>query len=326
MAMKYYDVDKTDMRVSCIGLGCMNFGGHWSGSDDVDKLDARAEEALLAALDAGINFFDHADLYAGGLSEEKFSALWKLRPGIRDKVYVQSKCDIRWEDPVFLDASSEHITSSVEKILSRLKTDYLDVLLLHWPDLLSDPQEIADAFTKLHSSGKVRYFGVSNYTAPQMAMLSTYMEQPLVFNQVNINLMSTAFIDDGLQYGQSITTLPLAGHGTLEYCMQHRIIPQAWGPLMSGGPLSDNPSAANKRLATAITTLAEKHNAPREAIALAWLLRHPARIQPMMGSRTPSRIAAACRAVEVTLDRAEWYTLYREARGLEIFDTPAQDG
>jgi predicted oxidoreductase len=282
-----------------------------------------AVQAIRAALDEGINFFDHADIYCWGKSEEAFAAIWVEVPNLREKIIVQSKCGIvmegaRPESTVGqFDFSYEHITLSVEDSLKRLQTDYLDVLLLHRPDPLVEPEEVARAFDDLHASGKVRYFGVSNHTAGQLRLLKKYLNQPLVANQLELSLLHLHLFDEGVVFNQEA----MHGEGTLEYCRQHHITIQAWGPLKSGAVMTgeaDPPSQAARDVAQLIGELAQAKGVSKEAIALGWLLKHPAKIQPIIGTTKPERIKAACEADQVELTRDEWYRLFIAGRGNQM--------
>jgi predicted oxidoreductase len=314
----------TPLNVSRIAYGCMLIGGSWERATPLTEQNRReALAALRAALECGINFFDHADIYCAGKSEEAFSQLWRESPGLREKIIVQSKCGIRFENdpapglPGRYDFSYEHIVRSVEGSLKRLQTDYLDLLLLHRPDALVEPEEVARAFDDLQTSGKVRYFGVSNHTAAQIAFLQSALDQPLVVNQVELSLLHTHLIDAGIVFNQDDPPALRRNEGTLEYCRQHNITLQAWGPLASGAVLGvgESLSEAARQTAAVVHELARAKQVRPEAIAIAWLLRHPAHIQPIIGTTKPERIRAACEADRVELTREEWYRLFIAGRG-----------
>ena len=322
--MKTIRLGHTPMEVSRIAYGCMGMGGSWDREAPLSEQTRReAVKAIRAALDEGINFFDHADIYCWGKSEEAFAAIWAEAPNLREHIIMQSKCGIvmegaRPESTVGqFDFSCEHITRSVEGSLKRLQTDYLDVLLLHRPDPLVEPEEVARAFDDLQASGKVRYFGVSNHTAGQMRLLKKHLNQPLVANQLELSLLHLHLFDEGVVFNQEA----MHGEGTLEYCRQHHITIQAWGPLKSGAVITgddDPPSQAARDVARTIAEMAQAKGVSREAIALAWLLRHPARIQPIIGTMKPERIKAACEADGVELTRDEWYRLFIAGRGNQM--------
>ena len=296
------------LEVSRIAQGCMRL------SDD----RGQAVTTVRAALDQDINFFDHADIYGRGKREEVFSEIWGDVPGLRDKVILQSKCGIRSAQ---FDFSYEHITQSVEGSLHRLKTDYLDVLLLHRPDALVEPEEVARAFDYLHQAGKVRFFGVSNHTAAQIQLLQTCVEQPLVANQLEFNVIHTHLVNDGIIFNRDDRSMASRSEGTLEFLRMHNITVQAWSPLargaVSGKPVV-NPDARIEATVALVAQLAQEKGVGKEAIVIAWLLRHPARIQPIIGTTNPARIASACQADEVELSRGEWYSLFVAGRGAEL--------
>jgi len=318
--MKTYRISHTDFTVSRIAYGCMKIGGSWGPEPLTQDIKKAAVKAVVAAYEQGITLFDHADIYTRGKSEEAFAEVWPIIP--RDKIIVQSKCGTRFADdpypgaPHRFDFSYEHIVASVEGSLRRLHTDYLDILLLHRPDPLVEPEEVARAFDDLATAGKVRYFGVSNHTAAQMALLRIHTDQPIVINQVQLSLLHHYLISEGVV--ANIAGKPAAlATSTLDFCRAHGILVQAWGPVASGQVLNPPVDAAPHVKATAalVAQMAQEKATTPEAIALAWLLRHPAGIQPIIGTTKPERIIASCRADEVTLTREEWYALFTAGRG-----------
>ena len=320
--MQTYSVPNTDLRWSRLGYGCMQLGGKWDDSPLGQAERTRAAAMLDAALEAGITLFDHADIYTRGKSEAVFGEVLAQRPGLRQQIVLQSKCGIRFgNDPVpgapgRYDFSAEHILRSVEGSLRRLQTDYLDVLLLHRPDPLVEPEEVARAFDALHAAGKVRYFGVSNHNPGQMALLQKHLRQPLVANQLELNLIHAQMIEDGVLVNQNANTYT-GQTGVLDYCRLHGLQVQAWAPV-ANGRLMDPPRGADERTrkaAAAVRQLAEARGTTREAIALAWLLRHPAGIQPIIGTTKPERLRQSVLADAVALSREEWYGLWVAARG-----------
>lgn len=322
--MKTQALGASPLEVTRIAYGCMAIGGTWTSEPASDETRREALSVVEFALDQGINFFDHADIYCRGKSEEVFAQIWAKRPGLRDRILLQSKCGIRFaDDPVAgvphrFDFSYEHIMRSVEGSLKRLQTDYLDVLLLHRPDALVEPEEVAKAFSQLHAQGKVRYFGVSNHTPTQIELLQAYLDQPLVTNQLELNLLHTHLIDEGIVMNQDRPGRPVRGHGTLEYCRLHNITVQAWSPLArgkaTGGKLAPDDRPAQE-VAQLVASLAAEKNVSPEAIVIAWLLRHPAKVQPIIGTTNLDRIRAACQADSIELTREEWYTLFTAGRG-----------
>ena len=277
-------------------------------------MDVRSLEALImTALEGGVDFFDHADFYGNHQSEVRFGEVLAANPSLRDRMIVQSKCGIRTG---FYDSSYEHIVASAENSLRKLHTDHLDALLIHRPDALAEPEEIARAFRDLKESGKVRYFGVSNHTPGQIDLLRRHVRQPLVANQVEISLLHLPLIDEGVVANTTGHAYASAA-GTLDYCRLHDIRVQAWSPLASGklASTSEFSDPAVRDTATLLRQLADAKGVTPEAIQLAWLLRHPAGIQPIVGTTDPVRLVACAAADEVPLSREEWYALFTAARG-----------
>ena len=318
--MKTFQIAGTPLQPSRIAFGCMRLVGPVSLTD---RNRPTAITAIRAALEEGINLFDHADIYGRGRCEEAFSAIWKDNPNLRSQIILESKCGIRLPgDPVptspgRYDFSYEHILKAVEGSLRRLKTDYLDLLLLHRPDALVEPAEVARAFDELQASGKVRFFGVSNHDAAQIELLRRWVKQPFVVNQVELSIAHPHLINEGIVVNQNNPSWPVRGNGTLEYCRLHDITLQAWSPVAGGAILTD--SASNdERVSTVsrlIAAMAWEKGVSREAIAIAWLLRHPAGIQPILGTTKPDRIRASCEADHIELSREEWYRLFSAGRG-----------
>ena len=324
--MKTQFLGVSDLQVTRIAYGCMEIGGTWDKTPLSAETQKSALRSIHEALDQGINFFDHADIYCRGKSEQAFSAIWQEAPSLRQKIILQSKAGIIFggepdpADTTRYDFSYEHILSTVEGSLKRLKTDYLDVLLLHRPDPLVEPEEVARAFDQLHSSGKVRWFGVSNHTAAQMRLLRHYLNQPLVAHQVEFNVIHTHLLDEGINFNQENPKLA-RNEGAIEYCRQHNITLQSWGSLARGvlsGRKSNKPSAKIDAAATLVAEIARQKGVSREAILIAWILRHPAKIQAIIGTTQPERIAAASQADGVDLTREEWNRLYTAGRGEEL--------
>lgn len=300
--MKTINIPHSTLHVSAIALGCMR----------IAKLPTQEAATLLnTALDAGINFFDHADIYGGGKSEEKFAEALGMNPTVREKLLIQSKCGIRQG---FFDFSKEHILAAVDGSLQRLQTDYLDVLLLHRPDALVEPEEVAEAFTRLEESGKVRYFGVSNQNPMQIELLQKFVKQKLLFNQLQLSITNTGMIDAGLNVNMAIDASVNRDGSILDYCRLHEITIQPWSPFQYGffeGVFLDNPKFPE--LNKAIDALAAEKGVTNTTIAIAWLLRHPAHMQPIIGTTNPGRVKESCQAANITLTRQEWYAIYRAA-------------
>jgi predicted oxidoreductase len=297
--------------------GCMALGGDWNDGPIAEADIAHAHAAVEAALDIGIRLFDHADIYRRGKAEAVFGELLKRDAGLRARVRLQSKCGIRFGDasnPGRYDLSADYIEQSVDGILKRLAIEHLDILLLHRPDALMEPAEVARAFGRLKAAGKVGHLGVSNMHAGQMRWLQTALAEPLVANQLEISLAKLDAIDVGTTFNDpQATTRPggVAWAGTLEYAQQHGVQLQAWGSLAQGRFSDPSASAAAK----AVHEVAEAHRTTANAVLLAWLLRHPAGIQPVIGSGNAERIRACGDATRIQLSREEWYRLYVAARG-----------
>lgn len=309
------------LPASRIAYGCMQLSRAWDATPVNAEERRQAQRLVETALAGGITLFDHADIYARGKSEQIFGDVLRASPGLRDRMVLQSKCGIRFaDDPPGTsgryDFSHAHIVASVDGSLSRLGVDHLDVLLLHRPDALVEPDEVARAFDDLHAAGKVRHFGISNHTAGQIELLRRHLRQPLVANQVEASLLHHHLIDDGVVANTTGHAYASAS-GTLDYCRLHDIRVQAWSPL-AGGKLATSSEFADpvvRGTSLLLRQLAEAKNVTPEAIQLAWLLRHPAGIQPIVGTTDPARLAACCAADGVTLSREEWYALFTAARG-----------
>jgi len=321
--MKTQSLGSSNLTCSRIAYGCMPLGGSWDDAPLEDSTRHKAVPILRFVLDQGITFFDHADIYCRGKSEEVFASVWAEIPHLREQIILQSKCGIRFsgdpnpDSPHRFDFSYEHIIHSVESSLRRLQTDYLDVLLLHRPDPLVEPEEVAKAFDELHASGKVRWFGVSNHTAAQLEYLRHYVRQPIIANQVAFNVLHTHMLNEGIVFNQDNPLLS-RNEGTIEYCRLHNITLQAWGSLAWGfltGREVEKSTEKITRTAALVAELAKVKNVSAEAILMAWILHHPAKIQPVIGTTNPARIAAACQGDGVTLTREEWYRLFTSGRG-----------
>ncbi len=309
----------TELKASPVGYGCMRIRGQWSKEPVTQEEIDRGLNAVKHAFEAGINFFDHADIYSRGRVEELFSHLWD-RGVNRDSVILQSKCGIK-PDIQGYDFSYEHIIASVEGILQRLRTDYLDILLLHRPDVLMEPEEVARAFDDLETSGKVRHFGVSNFTPAQISLLNKTLDQKIICNQIRLSLLFNHAFNSYIVAGGNEEGVATRGEGILEYCMENNISVQAYNPLaggrVSGKPFDDEPESV-REVASLVESTAVELNVSREAILLAWLMRHPAHIHPIIGTTKPERIDAALQALNITLSRKQWYALFNTARGGKV--------
>lgn len=301
--MKTIKILNSTINVPAVVSGCMRFG---------DFSTRQMEEFIHTALECGINFFDHADIYAGGKSEEVFGSALKESSTIkRDDLIIQSKCGIR---KGFYDFSKEYILSSVDGILSRLKVDYLDFLLLHRPDALAEPEEVAAAFDELSAKGKVRNFGVSNHNPMQIELLKKYVKQPLVFNQLQFSIPVSNMVAQGLEVNMDSAGSANRDGSVLDYCRLNGITIQAWSPFQKpnwkGCFLDDN---ENPELNAALNELAEKYNATKTQIATAWILRHPANMQIIAGTTNKDRLKEIAGSCSINLSRQEWYKLYLAA-------------
>ena len=325
--MEYLTLPHTDLRVSRLIAGCMGLGGGWGRATVINaSLEKQARDFVETALELGINFFDHANIYARGRAEEVFGRLFKQTPSLRERMVLQSKVGIRWEDdpagtPQRFDFSYEHIVEAVDAILQRLNTTHLDILLLHRPDPLMEGEEVARAFARLKKEGKVRYFGVSNQNRSTMAYLQHFLPDPLIANQLEMNLLHSGFAEATISFNQAAPGYPDGWEGVVEYCRLKGVSLQAWSPLarglLTGGDLSDVGPAVVKTAAL-VQELADAYAVSAEAIVLAWLLRHPSGIMPVLGTSRGDRLRACAESVKVKLTRDEWYRLFEAARGAKM--------
>lgn len=300
--MKKVNIGNGSLTASEIAWGCWRL--HSVNPKEVPAL-------ISAALEEGIDFFDHADIYGAGRCEELFAQGFAELKVPREQVVLQSKCGIRDD---YFDFSTEHILEAVDGILKRLRTDWLDVLLLHRPDALVEPEEVAAAFDKLHASGKVRHFGVSNQHPMQMELLRKYVRQPLIANQLQFGAAHTGMIDQGIYVNMRMDGSINRDGGVLDYCRLHDITIQPWSPFQYGnfeGIFLGNPKFPE--LNATLQKLGQKHDVSASAIAIAWILRHPAKMQPIIGTMNPQRLKEICKASEITLTRPEWYEVYQAA-------------
>lgn len=300
--------------------GCMGLGGSWDrepyGLADI----AAAEAAIRAALETGITAFDHADIYRHGKAEAVFGEILARNSGLRERITLQTKCGIRLPDgqvPGHYDLRGSSILRRVEESLTRLRTDFLDVLLLHRPDPLADPEDIAAALSTLRQQGMVRQVGVSNMSASQIAALQAHLDVPLVANQLEMSLARRDWVEAGVLVNTSKAAANGFPLGTIEYCRTHGIQLQAWGPLAQGRFTGREETPAEQATAKLVAELARRKGTTPETIVLWWLRRHPARIAPVIGTARPERILACRDAAqrEPDLTHEEWYELWIAARG-----------
>ena len=304
--MKNINILNGPKNASAIIQGCMRMP---------DLSVNEAAKVISTAYECGINFFDHATCYGeNGAAETRFGEAFKLTGIKREDVFIQSKCGLCFDRNEF-DWTKENILSSVDDSLRRLKTDHLDTLLLHRPDVLYDPEEVAEAFDILEKSGKVIYFGVSNLVPMQIELLKKYVKQPLIINQVQLSLEQSQLIDQALYMNNKTTEFSINRDGNaLDYCRLNDMTIQAWSPLqigMFGGSFIDNPDYAE--LNETLQKLADRENVSKAAIAIAWILRHPAKMQAIIGTMNPDHIKDICTAGEVSLSHHDWYELYLSA-------------
>ena len=300
--MKTINVVNGPQNASRIILGCMRMPA--LSTDE-------AANMINSAFQMGINFFDHATCYGNGEAESRFGDALQNTGIKREEIFIQSKCGLHFDRNEF-DWTGADILKSVEESLRRLKTDYLDVLLLHRPDLIFDPEEVADAFDRLYSSGKVEYFGVSNVTPGELKLLKKYVKQPLVFNQLQFSLDQTQLIDQAMYLNNMTTDRSIdRDNGILDYCRLNDITIQAWSPLQIGmfkGCFIDHPDYP--KLNETLKRIGEKYGVGKSAIAIAWILRHPAKMQAIAGTMNPEHLKEICDAAKVDLTHHEWYELY----------------
>lgn len=299
--MRKIELGKSGLLVPTVAVGCMRIS---------NMTEMQIEEFIDTSLEHGANFFDHADIYGGGMSETVFGKAIKGKP--REDFIVQTKCGI--VPGKMFDFSYDHIVNSVEGSLKRLGTDYVDVLLLHRPDALVEPEEVAKAFDHLKSSGKVKHFGVSNQNPYQIKLLQKYLDMPIVANQLQLSIMHAPMIHAGINvnmYNESATN---RDGGVLDFCRLENITIQPWSPMQYGffeGCFVDNEKFPE--LNEVLGRLGDKYNVSKTTIAVAWLLRHPAKMQVVTGTTNSVRLKDSFKAAEITLTREEWYEIYKAA-------------
>lgn len=304
----------------------MGLGGSWSSEPHSSADVEEAAAAVDAALEVGITLFDHADIYRGGKSEAVFGEVLAQTPGLRERIRLQTKCGIRLNEQgleTHYDLSGDGILTRVNESLARLRTDYVDVLMLHRPDPLMDPAEVASAVGQLMAEGKVRALGVSNMSGSQIEVLQDRLGTPVVANQLEMSMLKRAWLESTVLVNHAEGTDYSFPHGTVEYCVRHGITLQAYGALARGlytGAPAATPSAAEEATAGLVAQLAAEKKTTGESILLGWLMRHPARIAPVIGTAKPDRIRACADAAAVAagMTRAQWYRLWVTARGSNI--------
>lgn len=300
--MRTIKLGTSNLEVPVVAVGCMRI-------NSLNKTEA--ERFVQTSLELGANFFDHADIYGGGDCEAIFADAVHMNDDVREKLIIQSKCGIR---KGMFDFSKEHILNSVDQILQRLRTDYLDVLLLHRPDTLVEPEEVAEAFDQLASTGKVRHFGVSNQNPMQIQLLQKYIKQPIVANQLQLSITNATMITQGFNVNMENAAAVNRDGSILDFCRLHDITIQPWSPFQYG--FFEGVFLGNEKfpeLNAKIDEIANKYGVSNTTIAIAWILRHPAKMQPVTGTMNTTRLADCVKASEIHLTREEWYDIYRAA-------------
>lgn len=304
--MQYVPLGSSEIQSSRLVYGCMRMVGDGSREDA-----ERGKDAVRAAVDAGYTHFDHADIYGKGRCEELFGEVLRDSPGLRERVFITTKCGIRFagepedSDPQRYDFSRGHLTAGVEGSLERLGIEQIDLLLLHRPDFLFDPEEVARTFEELQRSGAVSHFGVSNFSPSQVELLQSATDEALLVNQVEINIHNVSTLSDG----------------TLDQCMRLGVTPQAWAPIAGvvhpalGNTFSEED---DRRIRAELDRQCAIYGVEDWIVALAWLLRHPAQIMPIIGSTRPERIEAAKQALDVAYSREDWYRLLEARNGVRV--------
>ncbi|UVY85132.1 aldo/keto reductase [Brachybacterium sp. NBEC-018] len=305
--MRTFTLPGTEITAPNVVLGLMRIQ---------DKSDDEVRTLVRTARDAGIDFFDHADVYGSSTHgcERRFAEAMRLTPSEREQITLQTKTGIRHPGPYF-DFSAEHIVESVEESLAALGTDYLDILLLHRPDALVEPEEVADAFDRLHEAGKVRSFGVSNHTPRQIDLLRKHVRQPIVANQVQLSITHAPLIAQGVAANmQGLDQSISRDDGLVDHARLHDITLQAWSPFQAG--FFDGPFLGSEKypeLNAVLDRLAQQYDVTTTAIAVAWITRHPANMQVVLGTTTPQRVTDSAAGSDLPLTRAEWYEILRAA-------------
>jgi predicted oxidoreductase len=313
--MKTQQVGRSELTSTRLAYGCWRLVSTWEPSEVTPARIEEGKRSVAAAYEAGYTLFDHADIYCNGVCEQVFGDAMRDIRGMRDQILIGTKCGIRFggephaNSPHRYDSSAEHIVWSCEQSLRRLQTDHIDLYQIHRPDLLMNPEEVASAFEKLKLSGKVKTFGVSNFLPSTVTALQTACAMPLMVHQVEIHLARLDCFYDG----------------TLDQCLTRGMTPLAWSPL-GGGVLGDGATVdptdprveTVTRLQTALDEVAARYGSTRSNIALAWLLKHPSGIIPILGSNNPTRITQAVAADAVDLSREDWYRLLVAARGMKL--------
>lgn len=300
--MKYLNKTFGEQKLSQVALGCMRIG---------DMSAKEADTHIMNAVECGINYFDHADIYGGGKCEEVFGGVLKRNPSLRDKIIIQTKCGIRRG---MYDFSKEHIVSSVENSMKRLGVEHIDVLLLHRPDLLMEPEQVAAAFDELETSGKVGHFGVSNHSSAQIELLKTAVKQEIEFNQMQLSIPHAYMISSGANVNMTNEDGTVRDGYLRDYCRLKGITVQPWSPLQYGfisGAFLENEKYG--KLRAEILKVAEKYDTTDTGVAIAWLLRLPEKMQPVVGTTNIQRVKEISKAADIEMSAEDWYRIYLAA-------------
>lgn len=305
--MKYLKLND-ELEVSQVVFGCMR----------INEMSVEALEDLVStALEQGVNFFDHADIYGGGQSEILFGEVLKRNPEWRKKMIIQTKCGIRRGKVGYYDFSKEHIINSVNTSLERLHCDYIDVLLLHRPDTLMDPKEVAEAFDELHAAGKVKYFGVSNMNPMQIKLLQKSIKHhKLMFNQLQFNPIHVGMVNSGIFVNMTEEQSIDHDGSLLEYCRLKKITIQPWSIMQASweeGTFLDHPDYSEFN--ACLQSYGDAYGVSKTAIIIAWILRHPANMQPVFGTTKIDHLKQLLEGCDITLTREEWYEIYIKGIG-----------
>lgn len=308
----------TNLHVSPLAFGALRFLGPKDNPEDPERV-RNAEELVETCLASGINFFDHADLYGHGNCEKIFGAVLRRHPDWRGKMVIQTKCGIRVDGLHRYDQSPEHMIKTVEGSLQRLGVEQLDVLLVHRPDPLLDPASVASVFERLRSEGKVRYFGVSNFSVAQMRLLQSACDEPLVANQIQLSLLHPWAISEGVFVNRTESVF-CGAEGVVDHCRREGIQVQAWSPVAAGhfSKESDTDDERTKAVREAVAKVAAESGLSREAVALAWILRHPGGIVPIIGTMKPERVRESVQALDLQMDSDTWWRLFNAALGRRL--------
>ena len=298
--MRYLTIGQDKFSIPQLALGCMRINGLSLG-------DARA--MVDTAMDLGINFFDHANIYGHGECESHFAKAIGMNPTLREQMILQTKCAIRYG--IGYDCSYEHIMTSVHESLRRLQTEYIDILLIHRPDALMEAEEVAKAFSELKADGKVRRFGVSNFNSYQIELLQSCCDMPLEFNQLQLSLTTSFIIDEGLNVNTFRDGAIVRDGSVLDYCQLKKITVQAWSPYHHHADpdvIIDNPRF--ERMNQCLAELSLQYGVSKQALLTAWINRHPAKMQTLIGTMNQERLKDICTSTNIDITREDWYKMY----------------